>query len=126
MKKFGSVAAFAIASVLPLSAAAQQVGNISSLSNIISTIRGLINVALPILIAFAVVWFVWSMVQVLLAGDAEEKKDKAKSNVMYGVIAIFAMVSIWGLVNILDNTFGLENENLGNRADEQLPSEINL
>lgn len=120
MKKFGTIAALALA--LPFVAGAQNVTNsVSNLQNIISFIKSLINTALPLIIALAVVVFVWGMFQVILSGDDEEKKAKAKSTVMYGVIAIFVMVSIWGLVNILYNSFGLDRQNRGAEVQNQLP-----
>jgi hypothetical protein len=61
------------------------------------------------------------MFQVFLAAD-EEKKEKAKSTVIYGVIALFVMISIWGLVNILYNTFGLTNTNRSADATNALPT----
>ena len=37
----------------------------------------------------------------------EEKREEGKTAVYYGVIGLFVMMSIWGLVNILDATFKL-------------------
>ncbi len=106
MKKFGTMAV--LSAVLPLSAAAAQIRDINS---IFTFIKGILNTVLPLIIAAAVVYFVWGMFQVFLAGD-EEKKEKAKTTVIYGVIAIFVMVSVWGLVNILANTFNLDNNSV--------------
>ena len=96
-----------LTAALPFSANAA----ISNVDDIFAFIQHLLNVILPLIIAAAVVYFVWGMFQLFLAGD-EEKKDKAKTTIIYGVIAIFVMVSIWGLVNILSNTFGLNNTSI--------------
>lgn len=80
-----------------------QVGDAESLANRITEI---INLIIPIIIALAVVYFLWGVFQYAIAGD-EEKKKSAKDTMIYGVIAIFVMVSVWGLVNILVGTFGL-------------------
>jgi hypothetical protein len=45
----------------------------------------------------------------LMATD-EEKRQRGKDIVIFGIIGIFVMTSIWGLVNILDSTFSLSNE----------------
>ncbi len=107
MKKFSYIAASTVAAVLPFSAygAATPINNVD---DIFTFIQHILNIVLPLIIALAVVYFVWGMFQLFLASD-EEKKEKAKNTVIYGVIAIFVMVSVWGLVNILVGTFGLKN-----------------
>ncbi len=41
---------------------------------------------------------------------SEEKREEGKQTVYYGVIALFVMMSIWGFVNILNNTFRLNTD----------------
>ena len=41
----------------------------------------------------------------MIAAD-EEKKGVAKEKMIYGIIALFVMVSVWGIVNVLSGTFG--------------------
>ena len=114
MKKFSIVTGLSL--ILPLSAFAA----INSLTDIFNFVKNILNTVLPIIISATVVYFVYGMFQVFLASD-EEKKEKAKSTVIYGVIALFVMISIWGLVNILYNTFGLTNTNRSADAQNQLP-----
>jgi hypothetical protein len=40
----------------------------------------------------------------------DEKKAAAKDKIIYGIVGLFIMISVWGLVNILVNTFGLNNK----------------
>jgi hypothetical protein len=118
MKKFGTMAV--LSAVLPLTAAAATITDVNS---IFAFIKNILNTVLPLIIAAAVVYFVWGMFQLFLAGD-EDKKEKAKTTVIYGVIAIFVMVSVWGLVNILSNTFQLNNNgpvNGGTNPIQQVP-----
>lgn len=116
MKKISIVSALTL--VMPLSALAAK---ITDLNDIFNFIKNILNTILPLIIAAAVVYFVWGMFQVFLAGD-DDKKAKAKNTVIYGVIAIFVMISVWGLVNILYNTFGLDNNNRGGGVQTQLPT----
>lgn len=75
-----------------------------------------VKLALPLLISIAVVWFVWNVFQFSIAGS-EEKKAAAKSGMIWGIVGIFIMVSIWGLVGILQSTFGTSGAtaNIGNQ-----------
>ena len=123
MKKFTYMAVLAAA--LPFGANAATTTSIHTVWDIFSFIQNLLNTVLPIIIAAAVVYFVWGMFQLFLAGD-EEKKEKAKTTIIYGVIAIFVMVSVWGLVNILVRTFGLDNTSTTNGTLNQELPQANL
>jgi len=59
----------------------------------------------PFLFALAVASFIWGVIQFYLNPENEEKRKKGKSFIVGGLIALFVMVSIWGLVGILTNTF---------------------
>ncbi len=63
------------------------------------------NMALNGLIFFAVLYLVYAIVRyVVMAGDAE-KRDEAKSQIMWGIVGLVVILSIWGIVNIIRNTF---------------------
>jgi len=86
-------------------------------NNSLKDITGIINWAscllvktiIPFLFALATVAFIWGVIQYYLNPDNEEKRKKGKSFIIGGLIALFVMLSVWGLVAILTNTFGLSN-----------------
>ena len=51
--------------------------------------------------------FVWGVVQYVIKSDEEAKKQKGKQFMLWGLIALTVMVSVWGLVEILGTTFGI-------------------
>jgi hypothetical protein len=108
MKK---VAFLASTLLLPVFASAQTLGKLNAnngLEGVVSFIKNLINVALPLLIAAAVVYLVFNIIKyVVVAG--EEAKKGAKDHIVWGVIGLFAIVSIWGLVNLLSSSFTGKN-----------------
>ena len=70
---------------------------------------GLIRASIPILISISVIVFVWGVFRYVIA-EGEDKK-KGRDVMMYGIIGLFVMVSVWGLVRVVYNTFGLDNNN---------------
>lgn len=90
-------------------AAPQQLNSRSTLSDLIYLIIGYLNLALLLLMAFAVVVFVIFVIRYFVIANDDHKQ--AGQYVMYSVIGFFVILSFWGLVNILQNTFGLRNEN---------------
>lgn len=81
-----------------------------TLFNIIELVMGLINALIPVIIALAVLFFLWGLVGYILKSDNQEARTGAKNRMFWGVIIIFVMVSIWGLVNLIDATLGLDDE----------------
>jgi uncharacterized BrkB/YihY/UPF0761 family membrane protein len=69
-------------------------------------ITGLLRPLVPLLVGLAVVVFIYGVVTMVIAeGD---KKEDGKQYMIWGIVGIFVMVSVWGLVNILISTFGLD------------------
>ena len=63
------------------------------------------NLVIYILIALAVIFVVWNVVMTLIkAGNQEEKAGHMK-NIGWGILGLAIVLSIWGLVAILTNTF---------------------
>ena len=63
---------------------------------------------IPIIFALAVAMFVWGVVQYVINDSEEAKKQKGQQFMIWGIIALAVMVSVWGLVKILGTTFGIE------------------
>ena len=103
MKKLlGGVAAFA----LPMLAFAQgpQLGNIGTFIN---SIGRLINQLLPIVVALALLAFFWGLAQFIFASGDEGAKDEGKRRMIWGIVALFVMVSVWGLVGFIGSALGV-------------------
>ena len=84
------------------------------------TIDGLLNWfiyiagrALPLLILAALVLFLFGIVRRFFWGgkDATDRTDAGKY-ILWGIVALFVMVSVWGLVNVLRGSFNLDNSNI--------------
>jgi len=60
---------------------------------------------IPLIFGVAVALFLWGVVQYVINSDESEKKADGKKFMIWGIIALTVMVSVWGLVNIVGNTF---------------------
>lgn len=59
-----------------------------------------------ILFLFALIYFVWGVIRFMQAGNTNEKIS-AKSAIVYGIIALAVMASVWGLVVFLKSGLGI-------------------
>ena len=78
---------------------------VTDANSLFTEAQNILKKVLPIIISIAVIYFVYNAFNYMIVAD-EEKKGEAKSRMIYGVIALFVMVSVWGLVGILSGTFG--------------------
>ena len=83
-------------------------GTDSTLVTIIKTIGGWIAQLAVLMIAFALVAFLWGVTKYIASGADEEKRTNARNLIVYGVIGLFAMVAVWGLVYFIGNTIGVQ------------------
>jgi uncharacterized membrane protein YidH (DUF202 family) len=51
--------------------------------------------------------FMWGLVRFLWNIDNESGRDTGKQHMVWGIVGMFIMVSIWGIIAMIDNTFGL-------------------
>jgi len=65
-----------------------------------------INYLMVLVVGLAVFVFIWGIFKYFVAGANEKKVEEARNVLIYGLLGIFIMLSVWGLVNILINTFG--------------------
>lgn len=72
-------------------------------------VNGLLRPVVPLLVGVAVVVFIYGVLTTILS-EGGEKKEEGKQYMLWGIIGIFVMVSVWGLVAIVSNTFQLDNK----------------
>lgn len=96
-------------------------GNLKTLTDLINFFTcTLANSVVPLLVSIAIASFIYGIIKYFLNSDNEEKKNDGKSYMLWGIIALFVMVSFWGLVGVLSNTFlG------GEKALPGLPQKLN-
>ena len=98
------IAALAFA---PALAFAQGLTNIDP---IVTGIGRLVGLALPIVVAIALLAFFWGLVKFIFAQGDETAKTDAKKIMLWGLIALFVMVAVWGIVRFIGSSLGISQE----------------
>ncbi len=82
--------------------------DLSFFSNLIGGIGGIVRLLPPILLGLGVVFFFWFLIMYLIKGknDAGKRKE-ALQNMMYSLIAIFIMVTLWGIIAFFGDFIGI-------------------
>jgi len=101
----------ALGFALPMLALAQGSPNLSNFQQLVDSVGRLIATALPILVALALLFFFYGLAKFILAAGNEESKAEGRRIMVWGIVALFVMVSIWGLVAFLGSALGVRGVN---------------
>ena len=83
------------------------VPTLASAATLIDTLvlaSNFLNGVIGLFITLAIVVFFWGLIKYLISLDHENANEGLKI-MFWGVIAIFVMVSIWGIIRLLQSTF---------------------
>lgn len=112
MKKTTLIAASIAATIVPSLAFAQNVavGTVGSNAiQIVGLAQTLVNSVIPILFAASIMVFFWGLVRYIFdIGNGADGKEGAKRIMVWGIVALFVMASVWGLVAFLGDLFGVQ------------------
>lgn len=92
-----------------------------TLFSILARVAQLLQFVMPILIALAVVYFIWGVIQYTVSTDEEAKKG-ARAKIIQGLIGLFIIVAFWGIISLISTTFGVRPEQLDPRAIQCIPN----
>ncbi len=85
----------------PLPTRAAQVYDFGSL---VALFIGMIKSLVPLVVGLTLLYFMWGIFQ-LVRSNSEDSRKEAVGVITYGIVSLFVMVSVWGLVSILTSTF---------------------
>ncbi|KKT81817.1 MAG: hypothetical protein A2V96_01780 [Candidatus Yonathbacteria bacterium RBG_16_43_6] len=100
-KKVFSISLVGVPSV---TLAAVNIGTLDFKGLVAYVLEDFIKPITVVILSLAVVYFLWNIFNIIRASKKGEELADLKSKALWGVIAIFVMVSMWGLVSILVNT----------------------
>ena len=71
-------------------------------AKLISNIKGyILNPIIGFMFAVAVVMFIYGIVEYIWSADNEEKVEVGKKHMIWGIIGMFVMIGVYGILNIL-------------------------
>ncbi|MEW5908046.1 MAG: hypothetical protein AB1643_02615 [Patescibacteria group bacterium] len=100
--------------LIPIAALAQ------TIVSIIGQVASIVSLIVPLLIGIALIVFIWGVIRYITAGGDEAKRAEARNTILYGVIGLFAIIAVWGLVKVLSTTFNIQRG--GTIERPQLPA----
>ena len=115
MKRFLSVSSFfsleAVMLTIPVlvahAADTTSTANLQVFINLVNDAQKIVNVLVPIVFTIALLVFFWGLAKFILSAGDEEARKGGRQVMIWGIIAIAVMASVWGLVGWLQTIFGV-------------------
>lgn len=79
--------------------------------------RVIINPLIILLFSLAVVYFIFGLVKFLLAQGNEEVRKTSKNHMVWGIVGMFIMIAVFGIMNIILKTIDEDRINLNNNGN---------
>lgn len=86
--------------------------------SLVADIISIVDIAIPIVISAAILYYTINITKTLLDEKGGVNQQKLRTSATWGILIIFVMVSIWGILRLLHNTLTSRPAELG--ADSAL------
>ena len=76
------------------------------LKEIIYTVIYYIEQLIVVIFALSLITFLWGVFKYTILSQGDEKQTvEAKNVIFYGIIGLFVMVSVWGILKVIQKSF---------------------
>ena len=86
---------------------------IYSIQDLIDESLNIFNLLIGVVFSFALVVFFWGLAKFILNSADEKAQTDGRRLMIWGVVALFIMSSIWGIITFLRDAFGVTDVDLG-------------
>ena len=80
-------------------------GAVSDLQGLIDMAKGIVSSLVPLIMSLAVLAFVWGIFKYLTEAADPGKREEGRQFMIWGIVALFVMVSLWAIVGVIKGTF---------------------
>jgi hypothetical protein len=77
-----------------------------SLSALVPKIGEIVNQLIPILSSVVVLVFFYGLIKYVLSAGDDDASKKAKGYMIRGILGMFVLVTIWGIIGFMQETIG--------------------
>ena len=74
--------------------------------------NAIVNPLIYLMMAVALVSFLWGVVQYVNKGDSEDSRAEGSRHMLWGIVGLFIMFGVFGIIHIILNTFGISDPNV--------------
>ena len=76
--------------------------------DIVGDVGAIIVAITPVIVALALLFFFWGLAKYILASGDETAQADGRRIMIWGIIALFVIIAVWGLVQVIASTFKID------------------
>ena len=80
---------------------------------VLASILYILDAAIPVVVGLALVVFLFGVLKLLASAGNEDAQTDGRRFMVYGVVTLFVMISVWGLVGVISQFSGVEQGGSG-------------
>ncbi len=80
----------------------------TNIDGVVTWVTGILNVIVTLLIALAVFYIIWGVFEFVQSAGDPEKRSEGRDRMIYGLIGVVVMLSIYGILNIFVGSVGVD------------------
>lgn len=85
----------------------------TTIENIIQAVTGdILRPVVTLLFVLATVSFIFGLIKLLLSAKETKKIEEGRKFIIYGLLGLFTIVAMWGLVYAIKRTFNISERNI--------------
>ena len=89
------------------------VPNDTGILAILTAVLYILDRAIPVVVGLALVVFLFGLLKFLASAGNEDAQTDGRRFMVYGVVTLFVMISVWGLVGAINQLSGIEQGGSG-------------
>ena len=104
-----------LVSIFLLSFAEQALAQFDNTKTLLLSVKSVFDILIILLITGAVVVLFWGLITFVynVRSGSEDAVKKGKTLMIWGIVAIFVMVTLWAIVGFMQDALGLPNTSVG-------------
>lgn len=83
------------------------------IKGLLQSFFGILNLTIPVIFGLSVVYFFWGTAQFVLNSGEEKTRAEGKNKMIWGVVALFVFVSIYGILAAIGSAVGIPTNTNG-------------
>jgi len=78
------------------------------LKDLLRDFKSLLDLMIPIIFALALIFFFYGLAQ-FIRSVSDKTIQEGKNKMIWGIISLFVMISIWGIINFIQDSLDIRN-----------------
>lgn len=98
------------------------VANAATIDELLGKLNAkVINPAIEFAFIVALVVFLFGVMEFIRGAGNEKKRKLGKDHIMWGIVGFLIMFGVWGIINLLVNTFGIKGATINQKEQKFEP-----